>query len=105
MSKFICNNSECSEFEKEVLVARKVRFKPNKEGSLIPDVYCELCGKVMKHIPPPTNGKINVHFASFSSKSSKEKKEILKKRADVHTKTKMRDSVQHIKRKFGIGEK
>lgn len=105
MSKFICENSDCSEYGKEVLVARKIKFILNKSGNLEPDVFCEVCKQVMKHIPPKTEGEIRVNYASFSSKSSKEKKEILKKRADIHTKTKMRDSVQHIKSKFGIGEK
>lgn len=105
MSKFKCKNEPCSEYDKEIIVAKKVRFKPDKGGNLIPTLTCEACGKVMEHIPPKVEGEIKVNYASFSSKSSKEKKEIIKKRADHHSNTKMRDSVQHIKSRFGIGEK
>jgi hypothetical protein len=105
MSKFKCTNENCEDFEKVVTMASVRYFFDEKSKTLKPkdkDVLCAKCEKVMSEIKNETNGDINFYFGSFNSKSDKEKKRILKKRADDHTRSKMSDRVHSIKKKFGV---
>lgn len=57
--------------------------------------FCRECGSSMKLI-----GEVYNCFASFGSKSSEEKKIILKKRASDHTKAKMKDRVTEVRKRI-----
>jgi len=103
MSNFKCENKECENFDKIEFYSKvKYIFKNNE---LIPEIFCVKCNKRLLEIKEERKGDINIYVATFNSKSDQEKRDILKKRADDHTNKKMKDSVQHIKRRFGVGER
>lgn len=56
---------------------------------------CSKCGSPMKLM-----GEVYNCFASFGSKSPEEKKEVIKKRANEHTKTKMKDRVHEVRKRI-----
>lgn len=85
---YYCTNKDCDiKFQKQTI---------SKEGDENEEP-CPVCGQLMKFIGIQSYGG----FLSFNSKSDEDKKKILKKRADDHTRTKMKDRIHHIKKKFG----
>lgn len=104
MPRFKCINQDCDSFEKVITIANIKYFFDEKQKTLKPkdnDIMCVDCKKIMEEIKNKTNGELNFYFASFRAKSDQEKKTILKKRADDHTRTKMKDRIHNIKKKFG----
>ena len=100
MARFRCNNDKCKLYQ-EIIRRDQVRWKfDEKINKLNHEQKCEDCGSQLEYIPEETNGEINVYFASFGSQSPERKKEILKKRADEHNRTKMKDRTAEIKKRF-----
>ena len=100
MARFRCNNDKCKLYQ-EIVHRDQVRWKfDEKINKLNHEQKCEDCSSQLEFIPEQTNGEINVHFASFGSQSPERKKEILKKRADEHNRTKMKDRTAEIKKRF-----
>ena len=100
MARFRCNNDKCKLYQ-EIVNRDQVRWKfDEKINKLNHEQKCEDCSSQLEHIPEETNGEINVYFCSFGSQSPERKKEILKKRADEHNRTKMKDRTAEIKKRF-----
>ena len=90
---YYCVNSSCKEYVQKKQISKLRKFRDLPE-------FCEECKEEMKLIGEAFNC-----VATFDSLSDSQKREVIKKRADQHTEKKMKDSVQHIKSRFGIGEK
>ena len=100
MARFKCNNDKCKLYQ-EIVHRDQVRWRfDEKINKLNHEQKCEDCGSQLEYIEEETNGQINVYFASFGSQSPERKKEILKKRADEHNRTKMKDRTAEIKKRF-----
>lgn len=100
MARFKCKNKDCSKYDKEISEAKVKWIWSDKVGGLAHNIKCIECRHLLSHIKEESTGVSNVFFAKFNSLSPKEKKEVLKKRADQHNKTKMKDRVYEIKKKF-----
>jgi len=102
MARFRCANKYCEKNNSNYLfLFDKVRWKfDDKTNKLDHDKHCDFCNDKLEFIPEEKNGEINVHFASFGSQSPERKREILKKRADEHNRTKMKDRTAEIKKRF-----
>lgn len=85
-----CLNSDCK--EKFVKVWRD-------SGDINTPEPCPTCEVAMKLMGEEYNC-----LALFSSKSSEEKKEIIRKRAAEHTRTKMKDRVHEVRKRILKGE-
>jgi len=84
---YSCINPECG--------SRSI-IRISKDNSLKDrDEFCKKCGKSMKIL-----GEVYNCVATFDSKSSEEKKSILKRRADEHNKTKMKDRVPEVRKRI-----
>jgi len=82
-----CLNGFCE--NRSIIQVSKIRAeKDNFE-------LCIRCRKPMKLM-----GETYNCFATFGSKTPEQKKEIIKKRANDHNKTKMKDRVQEVRKKF-----
>jgi hypothetical protein len=85
MVEFYCSNLNCENNLKSVPV-EKYRMVMNREtGKVEPkgNLICPLCGSPLVAIEEDPE-EIQVSFSAFSHKSSREKGEILKKRAHKH---------------------
>lgn len=102
MARFKCVNQYCERNNfNYVFVFNKVKWTFNKDiNKLDHDQRCDFCNEKLEYIPEETNGEINVYFCSFNSQSPERKKEILKKRAAEHNRTKMKDRTAEIKKRF-----
>jgi hypothetical protein len=100
MARFKCTNNDCE--LKDVIVAEnKTRWTADSSGALKHSIRCSKCDSLLEYVPNERTGEdINIHFAAFSSKSPEEKKEILKKRASEHNRTKMKDRTIEIRRRL-----
>ena len=85
-----CLNSDCKE--------TFIKAWRDSENLTTPEL-CPTCQSEMKLMGEEYNC-----VALFSSKSNEEKKVILKKRAAEHTKTKMKDRVQEVRKRIIKGE-
>jgi len=85
MKKWWCMNSNCT-----------FRYVPSWSESGI----CNYCQSVMKE----TYDLKDVHFGRFESKTPIEKKEVLKKRADEHAKTRLEKERREysVKKQLGL---
>lgn len=102
MARFKCVNQHCEKNNtNHIFNFSNVKWKfNNKINKLDHELHCDFCNEKLEYIPEETNGEINVYFASFGSQSPERKKEILKKRADEHNRTKMKDRTAEIKKRF-----
>ena len=82
-----CLNWDCS--NKKIIKVTKKRRDESR------DEFCPECGNKLKLIGEEYNC-----IATFGSKTSEEKKAILKKRASEHNRTKMKDRVAEIKKRI-----
>ena len=106
MPNFKCKNQKCKEFGK-ITFRNKVSFKFNEETKKfdIPfgkQVFCDVCGKEMEFQEKKFKSIPNIYLTKFKQLPIEEKKKSLKKRADEHNKTKMKDRVHEVKKKFGL---
>ena len=105
MPTFKCVNTECKNFGQPIFFSHLTYIWDNKLMKSKPrssDVECILCKQEMKEELKVQEGDISFYYGSFNTKSDEEKKAILKKRSSDHTKTKLKDRTQHIKKKFGL---
>ena len=101
MARFKCINENCEMFNKEIFhYSARFYFHINTDKRFDHNKDCEKCKEKLEYIEEETNGDINFYFASFGSQSPERKKEILKKRADEHNRTKMKDRTAEIKKRF-----
>lgn len=82
-----CLNYECS--NKGLIKIKK------KRGELESPEYCHKCESRLKLVGEEYNC-----LGAFSSKTPQEKKEIIKKRAKEHDRTKMKDRVPEIRKRI-----
>lgn len=90
MSKFACNNELCLAKGKVVeiptykmtVVGNAVIYKDSAGKPIV----CEACRTSLTNIPEVIEGGYTCGVSLFGSKSNKEKKAILKKRAQKHMK-------------------
>jgi len=82
-----CTNYECS--NKGLIKIKKRRGDVN-----IPE-YCHKCESVLKLVGEEFN-----NVALFGSKTPEQKKEIIKRRAKEHDRTKMKDRTQEIRKRI-----
>ena len=100
MALFRCNNTNCDMKDKLVSQVKVKWTFDNISQSLKHDFKCSSCGEMMEYIDNKKEGDINVYFASFNAKSTEQKKEILKKRAHLHNKTKMKDRIPEVRKRI-----
>lgn len=104
MSKLKCINKDCISYNKEIFV-NKISFRFNKiTGKLDPfgrNSICNDCGQLLESVEE-NKGVPNIYLTDFKQLSTEDKKIALKKRADKHNQTKMKDKVHHIRQKFGL---
>lgn len=79
MSKFICKNEKCKNFEKEIEI-NDMNWPYELESKRIEDMQCKECGEQMKAKPFISKNETATHL-KFNSLSSDDKKKVLKKRA------------------------
>lgn len=106
MPNFKCKNRNCDLFGKEVF-RTKVSFKFNEETKKFDmpfgkQAYCDKCKQILEFVEPKEKKIPNIYLTGFKQMSTEEKKKALKKRANDHSKKKMKDKVHEVKRKFGI---
>lgn len=102
MARFKCTNKNCEKNNADhIFNFYNVRWKfDNKTNKMDHELYCDFCNEKLEYIPEEQKGDINFYFASFGSQSPERKKEILKKRAADHNRTKMKDRTAEIKKRF-----
>lgn len=103
MARFRCKNEKCELLEKDQFFAKiSWRFdEQTKSMELKEKYFCEKCNSELTYQKEEYKGDICFNYGAFNTKSDQEKKTILKKRADDHTRTKMKDRIHSIKKKFG----
>lgn len=84
--KYVCENTECSEYGKEVYLSSEI-FK-FKNGKLVGEhAECPKCRKIRREINPseetPLSEK-NVGINLYDGMSMEQKREVLKKRSHQH---------------------
>lgn len=82
MPRFVCENADCENKGKEIVVAKVVYKFNNKTNKMEsdPTMICEKCGEPMKDIPKegfPVVGK-------FGSMNDADKKKVISQRASAH---------------------
>jgi hypothetical protein len=83
MSIFHCKNKKCINFNKEISI-NTLNWPYVLQSQRIEEMTCKECEEKMKSKPfIPKSNRLN-NVATFSNKSSDEKKKILKKRANDH---------------------
>lgn len=82
-----CTNYECSN-NKMIKIKKKRKLVDEPE-------YCSVCESRLKLAGEEYNC-----IATFGSKTSEQKKEIIKKRAKEHDRTKMKDRVPEIRKRI-----
>ena len=100
MAEFVCTNDDCDKKGQRHSYSKVKWTFDNVSKSLKHDVKCSSCGEMMEYIDDKKEGDINVYFASFNAKSTEQKKEILKKRAHLHNKTKMKDRIPEVRKRI-----
>ena len=86
MPNFICNNSECEDFNKPVFY-HKVVFRFDEMNCLepIPPIICGKCGSYMVSEQTAVKTDINqVNIGSFKGMGDYDKRRHIKNRAKVH---------------------
>lgn len=106
MPNFKCKNRNCDLFDKEVF-RTKVSFKFNEETKKFDtpfgaQSYCDECGQTLIFVESKEKKIPKIYLTDFKQLPTEEKKRVLKKRANDHSKKKMKDKVHEVKRKFGI---
>lgn len=99
--KYICRNSECSEYEKEEEFSSE-RFN-FRNGRLVGEhSECPVCGKerecIYEKAQVPLSEK-SVGIAHFNNKSKNEQREILRKRSHDHFKKEVQERKDHLMHK------
>ena len=91
MSKFVCSNDLCINKGQEIEIPN---YKMSVVGNAViykdsfgTPITCEYCHTMLTNIPKNEPGGYTCGLSLFGSKSNKEKKAILKKRAQQHMKT------------------
>lgn len=99
--KFKCTNKQCEKFNEEIQI-QKVRWKYNQISKKMDDhnINCEICKENMQFIEEKKEGNIDIYFAKFRASSPEQRKEIVKKRAQQHNLTKMKDRIPEVRKKL-----
>lgn len=93
MIKYICQNPECPNFQKEEELTREIFVF--RDGHLVgKNRPCPKCGQLREEINPnasvPLSEK-NLSIAQFSSMSVEQRREALKKRSQEHFKKEVKE--------------
>jgi len=99
MAIFKCTNTDCNVDFFEV---SKVRWKFNEKTQKMDEhnILCESCGNKAEYIKTEQEGDINIYFTSFRAKSPEQRKEVIKKRAKEHNRTKMKDRIPEVRKRI-----
>ena len=105
MARFKCKNEECTFFDIESFVPKITFMWSEKEQKLILRNHpkCLACEELMELQKEESDGEITCNFAKFDSLSSGEKKAMMKKRYQEHSKKEVKDKVHEV-RKSILGE-
>ena len=103
--KFKCVNKGCEYYGVEVTVPRVTfRWDEHLMHSVIMNPpKCSFCNEEIELQKEPSTGEITCHFAKFNSKTSNEKKVMMKKRYREHSKNEVKEKVHEV-RKSILGE-
>lgn len=101
MAKFRCVNKFCEKNINYIFEFAKVKWSFNNETKKLDhNLLCDFCNEKLELIPAEQKGDINIYFAKFRASSIEQRKEIIKKRAKEHNRTKMKDRVQEVRKKL-----
>jgi hypothetical protein len=98
MARFKCVNEDCEKFGEEIVFS-KIKWVFNKQTQKLetsPPIMCEMCGDVLEFVKEDKG--LCSNFSRFGSMDDKQKKEVLKKRSNMHLKGKQRDEKEHYKK-------
>ena len=97
MSKFICNNTECS--RKGIVDEYLVNTYRMINGQLVSNnAPCPCCGKIREEYNPNANVPLNeknIEIGKYTMASSESRKEMLKKRSHDHYEKEIKPFKEH----------
>lgn len=113
MSYYVCNNEKCENFGVREEITREVFKYISGKGLVGEHSVCPCCGEDREYINPnsdiPLDEK-NVGFGMYSSASTEQKREMLKKRSHEHFNKKVKERKDYLMNKAmsemkGLGKK
>jgi hypothetical protein len=100
-----CKNKKCKLFNTEIFVSKVTFMWSEIEQKLILRNHpkCLECGELLELQKEESDGQITCNFAKFGSKTSDEKKAMMKKRYQDHSKKEVKEKIHEV-RKSILGE-
>ena len=113
MAYYICNNKDCSEFGVEREITREIFKYVSGKGLVGEQAPCPCCGVDREYVNPKSNVPLdekNIGFGMYSSASTEQKRDMLKKRSHEHFNAKVKERKDYLMNKAmsemkGLGKK
>lgn len=106
MSHYICRNEKCPCFDVPDEITRETFKYVSGEGLVGEHAACPSCGERREYVNPKADVPLSekgVNFGQYSSASTEQKREILKKRSHEHFESKIKERKDYLMNK-AIGE-
>ena len=102
MAEFKCTNEECSNFGIKIFVPKMTYMWNSDLHKFLPKdpPVCPVCKGETEEIPEETNGKIECNFTKFNSLTSDQKKSMMKKRYQDHSKKEAKEKIHEVRKQI-----
>lgn len=99
MSYYVCNNENCACCGKKETVTRELFKYVTGIGLIGEKAECPCCGKIREYVNPDSDiplSEKNIGFGMYSSASTEQKREMLRKRSHEHFDKKIKEKKDHL---------